>query len=144
MRGSAFFEDVRQVDVMIGEYSTKTPTFIYDGSYISAAFPARYRRLRELMPDPRYVPARLAPGLGVVAITYLDYRDTDLGPCREVGIAIALNEPYFRANLPGRALTSARRLGQVHVFVRHMPVTSEVAMRGGADFYNAPNSHSRV
>ena len=117
MRGSAFFEDVRQIDIMIGEHRSKTPGFWYDGGYISATFPARYRGLRELMPDPRYVPARLAPGLGVVAITCLEYRDADIGPYREVAIAIPLNEPYFRANLPGRALISARRLGQDHAFV---------------------------
>jgi hypothetical protein len=138
MCGSAFFEDVRQIDIMIGEQPMKTPTFVYDGSYISAAFPARYRRLRELMPDPRYVPARLAPGLGVVAISCVDYRDTDFGPCREVGIAIPLNEPYFRANLPGRALMSARRLGRLHA-VRQAPVTSELVLRAGVDFYGFPH-----
>ena len=138
MRGSAFFEDVRQIDMMIGEQPSKSPLFFYDGSYISAAFPARYRRLRELMSDPRYVPARLAPGLGVVAVTCAENRDTDVGPFRVVIIAIPLNEPYFRANLPGRALMSARRLGQVHAFVRHEAVTSEVVLRGGVDFYNYP------
>jgi hypothetical protein len=138
MRGSAFFEDVRQIDIMVDDHPAKSPLFFYDGSYISAAFPARYRRLRELMPDPRYVPARLAPGLGVVAITCFETRDTDVGPYRVVVIAIALNEPYFRANLPGRALISARRLGQAHVFVRHEAVTSEVVLRGAVDLYNWP------
>jgi len=139
MRGSAFFEEVRQIDIMIGEQPSKSPTFFYDASSFSAAFPARYGGLRELMPDPRYVPARLGPGLGVVAIAYVEYRDSDIGPFREVGIVIPLNEPYFRANLPGRALMSARRLGQVHVFVRHAPVTSEVAVRGSVDLYNFPH-----
>ena len=138
MRGSAFFEDIRQIDFMIGDQLTKTPTFYYDGSYISAVFPARYRRLRELMPDPRYVPARLAPGLGMVLIVCQDLRDTDIGPYREVMIAIPLNEPYFRANLPGRALMTSRRLGELHAFVRHAPVTSEVSLRGGVDFYGYP------
>jgi hypothetical protein len=138
MRGSPFFEDVRQIDIMIGEQPTKTPTFYYDASSISAVFPARYRRLRELMQDPRYVPARLAPGLGVVVIACLDNRDTDIGPYREVVIAIPLNDPYFRANLPGRALRSGRRLGQLHAFVRHAPVTSEVSLRGGVDLYGYP------
>ena len=138
MRGSAFFEDVRQIDIMIGEQPSKSPTFFYDASCITAAFPARYRGLRELMPDPRYVPARLAPGLGVVAIACLDQRDTDIGPSREVGIEIPLNEPYFRTNLPGRALMSARRLGQFHSFPRHFGVTSEVVLRGAVDFYNWP------
>src|SRR5512135_1860210 len=138
MRGSAFFEDIRQIDIMIGEQSAKSPTFYYDGSYIAAAFPARYRRLRELMPDPRYVPARLAPGLGVVSIACLENRDTDAGSYREVAIQIPLNEPYFRANLPGRALMSATRRGQLHVFVPHMPVTTEFAVRAAVDLFNGP------
>ena len=137
MRGSAFFEEVRQIDVMIGEYPTKSPTFYYDGGYISAVFPARYSGLRELMPDPRYVPARLAPGLGVVVVSCGEERDTDLGAFRTVSIDIALNEPYYRANLPGRALMNARRRGQFHAFTRHEAVTSEVVMRGN-DFYNFP------
>ena len=137
MRGSAFFEDVRQVDIMIGDRPIKSPTFYYDASYISAVFPARYRGLRELMPDPRYVPARFAPGLGVAAIACLEYRDTDVGPYRVVAISIPLNEPYFRANLPGRALMSARRLGQFHAFIRTSAVTSEVVLRAN-DFYSFP------
>ena len=135
MRGSAFFEDVRQIDVMIGEQSAKSPTFYYDASSIAAAFPARYKRLRELMPDARYVPARLAPGLGVVVITCVENRDTDVGPHGAVSIAILLNEPYFRANLPGRALMSDRRLGQWHVFIRHEAVTTEFVIRAAADLY---------
>lgn len=138
MRGSSFFEDIRQIDIEIGGQPSKAPIFYYDGSSMTAVFPARYSRLRELMPNPRYVPARLAPGLGAVAITCLDYRDTDVGAYRELAIAIPLNEPRFRANLPGRALVSAARLGQLHAFIRHLPVTTEVALRGGIDFYNFP------
>jgi hypothetical protein len=135
MRDSAFFEDVRQIDIMFDDQPAKSPMFYYDGSMINASFPARYGRLRELMPDARYVPARLAPGLGVVTITCMENRDTDVGPYREVPIAISLSEPYFRANLPGRALMSARRLGQVHTFIPHMPVTTEFAVRVAADLY---------
>src|SRR5512135_996962 len=144
MRGSAFFEDVRQIDFMIGEQPAKTPTFYYDGSYISAAFPARYKGLRELMPDPRYVPARLALRLGVIAIICQDLRDTDIGPYREVVIAIPLNEPYFRANLPGRALMTSGRLGQLHAFMRHAHVTSEGSLRGGVYFYGYPKFIAEV
>lgn len=69
MRGSPFFDDVRQIHIEIGGHVAKHPTFCYDGGSMTAAFPARYRKLRELMPDPRYVPARLAPRLGVVAVS---------------------------------------------------------------------------
>ena len=43
----------------------RIPTFYYDGSGIGAVFPARLAALRRLMPDRRFTPARLAPGLGV-------------------------------------------------------------------------------
>lgn len=138
MRGSPFFESVRQIGIEIGGEPSKTPTFYYDGSYMQALFPARLRALRALMPDARHVPARLAPGLGVVAVTCLEYRDTDIGPYNELSIAVLLSEPWFRANLPGRALIEAERRGQAHEFVAHLPVTTEVARRGGVDFYNFP------
>ena len=57
MRGSPFFEHVRQIDIEIGGQPGKTPTFYYDGASMTAVFPASYRKLRELMPDRRYVRA---------------------------------------------------------------------------------------
>jgi len=44
---------------------------------------------------------------GATSITCIEHRDADIGPCCEGAIAIPLNELYFRANLPGRALMSA-------------------------------------
>jgi hypothetical protein len=138
MRGSPFFEGVSQLDIEIGGQPGKTPTFYYDGRGMTAVFPARYRALRDLMPDPSYVPARLAPGLGVMAIACLEYLDTDVGPYNELLIGVPLNEPPFRANLPGRALAQATRRGKQPSFVWQLPVTTDVALRGGIDFYNFP------
>ncbi len=138
MRGSPFFEGVAQVDAEIAGQSAKVPVFYYDSSAMTALFPARYRELRRLLPDPRFVPARLAPGLGVVAVGCLEHRDSDLGPYNELGILIPLSQPADRVNLPGRALVQASRSGQVHAFVQHLPVTTEIALRGGVDFYNFP------
>ena len=103
MRGSPFFEGVRQVDAQIAGQPAKLPAFYYDGAEMTALFPARHGELRRLLPDPRLVPARLAPGLGVVAVSCLEYRDSDVGPYNELAVAIPLNEPFFRPNLPDRA-----------------------------------------
>ena len=138
MRGSTFFAGVRQIDIELGGQPGKTPTFYYDGASMTAVFPARYSALREWMPDRTYVPARLAPGLGVVAITCLTYRDTDVGPYNEVMIGIPLNEPGDRVNLPGRALVAAALRGRQPAFVWQLPVTTDIALRGGVDFYNFP------
>lgn len=144
MRGSGFFEGVRQIDIEIGGQPGKTPTFYYDGGCMTAVFAARYGALRDLMPDRSYVPARLGPGLGVLAISCLEYRDTDVGPYNELLIGIPLIEPAFRINLPGRALVTATRRGQQPSFVWQLPVTTDVALRGGVDFYNFPKFIAQI
>ncbi len=138
MRGSPFFDGVTQSDMVIAGQSAKVPIFYYDGTATSAVFPARLGALRRLMPDPRIAPARLAPGLGAVAITCFEYRDTGIGPYNELAISIVLNEPWFLPNLPGRALIASLRRRQLHAWVHHLPVTTEIARAGGVDFYNYP------
>jgi len=141
MRGSAFFDGIHQIDMDMGGRPGRTPVFYYDGSGVTGVFPARLGELRRLMPDSRYVPARLAPGLGVVSITAFEYRDTDIGPYNELVIMILLNMPAERPNLPGRALwDSVVRPERVHGCVIHMPVTTSVALSAGVDFYNFPKS----
>lgn len=138
MRGSPFFEGVAQIDATLQEHPVKLPIFYYDGTAISAAFPARLGALRGLMPDPRICPARLAPGVGVVAITCFEYRDTDIGPYNELAISVPLNEPASAPNLPGRALVAGIRRRQLHAWVHHLPVTTEIARVGGVELYNYP------
>jgi hypothetical protein len=139
-RGAAFFEGVEQVEMSFGEseYSGRVPIFYYDGTAQTAVFPARLAGLRELLPDPRFVPARLAPGLGAVALTCFEYRDTDIGPYNELSIAIVLNHPHFAPNPPGRALLAGLRSRQLHAWIHHLPVTTEIARFGGIELYNYP------
>jgi hypothetical protein len=138
MRGSPFFEGVSQIEAALDGQPVKLPIFYYDGSAISAVFPARLKALRALMPDPRFSPARLAPGVGTVAITCFEYRDTDIGPYNELAISVPLNEPSSAPNLPGRAMIESLRRRQLHAWVQHLPVTTELARLGGVELYNYP------
>lgn len=138
MRGSPFFDGVRQIEATIADQSAKLPIFYYDGSAMTAMFPARYGALRRLLPDPRFVPARLAPGVGMVGVSCFEYRDTDVGPYNELAVSVVLNWPHFLPNLPARALASMLRSGQLHAYVHHLPVTTEAARAGGVDYYNYP------
>jgi len=137
-RQSGFFEGVPQVDATLVGEPAKLPIFYYDGTAQTAVFPARLGRLRRLLPDPRFVPARLAPGLGAVGVTCFEYRDTDIGPYNELAITIVLNNPPFASNLPGRALLDGLRRKQLHAWVHHLPVTTEIARAGGVELYNYP------
>jgi hypothetical protein len=138
MRASPFFDGVTQMEAALGDELVRLPIFYYDGTATSAVFAARLGALRRLMPDPRISPARLAPGVGAVAITCFEYRDTDIGPYNELAISVVLNEPWFLPNLPGRALIASLRRHQLHAWVHHLPVTTEIARAGGVDFYNYP------
>ena len=138
MRTSPFFEDVSQVDLKLDGHEVKLPIFYYDGSAMSGMFPARLSRLRKLLPDRRFNPARLAPGVGLVAVTCFEYVDTDIGPYNELAIAIALSVPYHRSNPPLRALLDSQRSGQLHAFVHHLPVTTDIALVAGKRLWNYP------
>jgi hypothetical protein len=144
MRGSPFFDGVAQSDVTLAGQPAKVPIFYYDGTATQAVFAARLGALRRLMPDPRFSPARLAPGLGAVAITCFEYRDTDIGPYNELAISVVLNEPWFLPNLPGLALISSLRRRQLHAWVHHLPVTTEIARAAGVDLYNYPKFIARI
>lgn len=137
-RQSAFFEGIPQLDVTLAGEAARLPIFYYDGTAQTAVFPARLRAVRKLLPDPRFVPARLAPGVGAVAVTCFEYRDTDIGPYNELAIAVILNAPHAGSNLPGRALLSGLRDNQLHAWVQHLPVTTEIAREGGVALYNYP------
>jgi hypothetical protein len=126
------------MEVALGDELVRLPIFYYDGTAAGAVFPARLKALRRLMPDPRFSPARLAPGVGAVAVTCFEYRDTDIGPYNELAISVPLNEPWFAPNVPGRALIAGLRRRQLHAWVHHLPVTTEIARLGGVELYNYP------
>ncbi|MEZ4588378.1 MAG: acetoacetate decarboxylase family protein [Gemmatimonadales bacterium] len=138
LRRSAFFEGVPQLDLTLAGEAAKLPIFYYDGTAQTAVFAARLSSLRRLLPDPRFVPARLAPGLGAVAVSCFEYRDTDIGPYNELAIAIILKDPRFVSNPPGRALLAGLRDKQLHAWVQHLPVTTEIARAGGVELYGYP------
>lgn len=138
MRVSPFFEGVEQVEATLVGEPAKLPIFYYDGTAQTAVFPARLGALRRMLPDRRFVPARLAPGLGAIGVTCFEYRDTDIGPYNELAISIVLKDPRHVVNPPGVSLLSGLRDRQLHAWVQHLPVTTEIARVGGVDLYNYP------
>ncbi|MEZ5077586.1 MAG: acetoacetate decarboxylase family protein [Solirubrobacterales bacterium] len=137
-RWSAFFDGVPQLEMELAGEAAKLPIFYYDGTAQTAVFAARLGPLRRLLPDPRFVPARLAPGLGAVAVSCFEYRDTDIGPYNELAIAVILKDPQLAFNAPGRALLAGLRNRQLHAWVQHLPVTTEIARVGGVELYGYP------
>jgi hypothetical protein len=143
MTQSPFFEGLSRAPIRIAGYDAAVPFLIYDGDVMTVVFAARYGELRRLLPDPRFIPARLAPGLGIVAVNAAEYRKTDVGPYNEVVVSVMLNEPPFWLNFPGRALLGAHGRRQYHAFVQRVAVNTAVSLAGG-EFYGFPKFMAKV
>jgi hypothetical protein len=88
---------------------------------LMAAFPIAADRAAELLPGPEIRPVKLPGGRGLLLITVVDYKITDIGSYIEFSIAIACR----RGLRPGQ-------------FVLDLPVSSEVSVKGGKGIWGMP------
>lgn len=132
-----FFAGIEQVELKVDGGTARFPIFYREARTFTVILPANLLKLRRMLPDPRFVPAQAVPGVGAIAITAFEYSDTDIGPYNEFSIGIILNSPYY-APVPGYNLLRQYLDRIYEVYVYHLPVTTEIALRGGRDFYNYP------
>jgi len=72
-----FFSGIEQLTAYVGDVEARTPTFYRDGRMFSLVFPARLRTVKEMLPDSRFQPAELVPGVAAVHLTAFQYYDTE-------------------------------------------------------------------
>jgi hypothetical protein len=131
----AFFQEVEHVEVPWGERKLWVPVFYYDIMSMSVRYLASAERVNALLPSKRLHPLRVTPGQSVVSLTLFAYRDCDIGPYNEVSFSVPVTldkpSPLFSGVLR-KAPTS---LG---VYVRQMPVSTEIARAVGVHFAAFP------
>ncbi|MBC7252762.1 MAG: acetoacetate decarboxylase family protein [Actinobacteria bacterium] len=132
-----FFEGVEQVEATLLGKKVKLPVFYRSARSMTAVFPATLPALKRLVPDARYAPAQVVPGIGAVHLTAFEYYDTDIEPYNEFAIGVLLNDPLVLP-LPGYNLLRQLVRSAFHTYIHHLPVTTELALRGGIDIYNYP------
>lgn len=132
-----FFEGVDQVDVWAAGQKVKLPIFYRDARAYMAIFPANIFELKKLLPDPRFSPAQMFPGVGAVGLACFEYHDTDVGPYNEFAFTIMLNNPHMLP-IPGYNLTRQLIQFNFYPYIFHLPVTTEAALRWGIDFSGYP------
>jgi hypothetical protein len=134
-RDSEFFQHIIQSKISWRDSIMPFPPFYYDAMSIEAAFLVKTERMKTLLPSVRLHPLRIIPGYSIMVISALCYRDTDIGSYNEVliGIPITLDEP-------SRLFTGIiHRFPEIpFVYILHLPVTTEIALRGGIDFLGTP------
>jgi hypothetical protein len=142
-RDMSFFKGVMQVDTEFNGEPAKIPVFYYDATALTGIFLAKMSALKRFMPKPSFHPCSVFPGVGAIAITCFQYRDTDIRPYNEISISIPMTYKCCSC-VPGAALISALRRNEFHVFVHHLPVTTKIALDGGVVVYNFPKFLSTI
>lgn len=132
-----FFSGIDQVELKLETGTARFPIFYKSARMFTVLLPANWLRLRALLPDPRFIPAQIVPGVGAMGLSAFEYYDTDIGPYNEFSISIVLNAPYY-APVPGYNLMRQYADRCLNVFIHRLPVTTDIALRGGVDYYNFP------
>lgn len=104
-----------------------------DTPALMAAFTIDGDRAAELLPGNELHAVRLPGGRGLLIVTVIDYKTTDIGRYIEYSIAIACMHGPRPLPLPLALLR-----GRVGQFVVDLPVSSEVSVKGGKGIWGMP------
>jgi hypothetical protein len=137
MRDHPFFKDTPKKTLDMAGQSMEFPIFCYDVRFITAIFTARISALKRLLPHRRFKPIQAWPGTGMLGIAAFEYRDTSIGPYNEIAIAIPAKFPS-RFVFPGLSALKMMRENLFPVYIHHLTVTTEIALKAGIHFYNFP------
>ncbi len=113
-----------------------------DSPALMAAFPISAARAAELLPGEELHPLRVSRDVGLLVITVVDYRVTDIGSYVEFSIAIACTHGSQPAPplLPA-VLMRTFRTGQ---YVVDLPVSTEVSVKGGKGIWGMPKHQANL
>jgi hypothetical protein len=113
-----------------------------DSPALMAAFTIDANRAAELLPGNEIHPFRLPNGKGILLITVVDYRNTNIGKYIEYSIAIACTHGAKPAPLlPSLLFQSHYGLGQ---FVYDLPVSTEISVKGGKGIWGMPKHKANL
>ena len=143
MRNDPFFEDTPRKTLDMAGESVEFPILYYDFRFVTAIFTTKTSKLQRLLPHPNFKAIDIWPGTGMLGITAFEYRDTSIGPYNEVAVSIPVRfPPGF--TFPGFSALPMMVKNVFHIYIQHLPVTTEIALKGGVHFWNYPKFMSDI
>src|SRR5215210_9500094 len=142
MRARRRIEQLRGRYALVDGIPFTLPVDSQDTPALMAAFPISAARAAELIPGEEVHPFRIGGDVGLLLVTVVDYRTTDIGSYIEFSIAIACTHslkpapPALPALLRGRHGT-----GQ---FVVDLPVSTEISVKGGKGIWGMPKHQANL
>lgn len=117
------------------------PIDSWDAAAVIAAFPIDWDAARALLPPGDVHPFRLWKR-GLLIVTVIDYRQTDIGSYIEYSLAVACTHGARPApRLLPAILQSAFGAGQ---YVQDLPVSTEVSVKGGRGIWGMPKHQANL
>jgi hypothetical protein len=142
MRARQRIERLRGRHALVDGIPFTLPVDSSDTPALMAAFPISAARAEDLMPGEEVHPFRLGGDVGLLVITVVDYRTTDIGSYIEFSIAIACTHGLERSPALLPALLRGRYgTGQ---FVVDLPVSTEVSVKGGKGIWGMPKHQANL
>jgi hypothetical protein len=86
-------------------------------------------RVREIMPDRRFEPAQILPGVAAVQISAFQYYEASIPPYNEFAVCIPLNSQQF-LKIPGYNMLRQMLRMEFDLYFHHIMVTDEIALTG--------------
>jgi hypothetical protein len=141
MRNLDFFLEIEHRQVPWDERVIYVPVFYFDTMRLDALFMAPAEKLKALLPSPRLHPLRITPWSSAIAISAMEFRDSDIGPYNEVSISIPIT-----LDKPSPLFTGILRKGspEPYVYIHHLPVTTEIARDAGVEFAGYPKFLAQI
>ena len=134
-QNSDFFQELEHVKIPWGERSIWVPLFYYDSMKLDALFLAPREKLKALLPSARMHPYRITSKYGIVSISAMEFRETDIGPYNEVAISIPFTLDKATPMFTGTLRKSPE---EPYLYIHQLPVTTEIARDAGVEFAGYP------
>jgi hypothetical protein len=140
---SSFFADVVQQKISIRGQPAFAPLFFQEASLFAVVFFADLDAARAMVPTKRHHVLSPLPGKALVAFHCFNYVRSQIGSYAEVcvSLAVSIDAPVLGHSL---ALVQSILTETYHGHVLQLPVTSELALQGGIDYFNAPKTMARI
>jgi hypothetical protein len=118
------------------QYDVRIPIFYRENTSMSAIYTASTAKLRRLLPFDDLHPVEMTPGRCLIAFSAFEYRQTDIGPYNEFSIAALVT--FAKKSIPGITLLSQLVKNSFEAYILYLPVTSEIARKGGVELGGYP------
>lgn len=120
-----------QVQVPIREFFGKSPMFYRKMQAMGAIFTGDLDVLRSWVESSGWYPIAVTETRGLVMIMAMDYEHSDVGPYRELALAVPVS----------RSLSHSFKEvlnGNIDAVIRELPVNTLPAVYGGIDYFGFP------